>query len=127
MESISHQDIHFLIALSASEESILQEIVWEFERWECQKEDVLVILNSLVKDGTVLLCKPIANSDFLDLTKEETLQAISTWDGLFRKDLMLFLTESGEKRWEVDDWGISTKRARHLMFSNSGNITRIDG
>lgn len=116
MESISHQDIHFLIALSASEGALLQEIIWEFERWKCQKEDVLVILKNLVKDGTVSLCKPIANSDFSDLTLEETLQAIATWDRLKRIDLMLFLTESGQNRWEIDDWGISTKRAHHLMF-----------
>jgi len=126
MESISQQDIQFLVALMASEESILNEIVWEFEKWDCQKEDVLSIFKDLVQNGTILLYEPVGG-DCSDLTKEEALEAIGTWNDLSRKDLFLFLTDSGEKRWEMDDWGISTERARHLMFSSSGSITRVKG
>jgi hypothetical protein len=117
MESISEQDISYLIALTASEESKLIEIQWEFEKWECDKTLVLERLKQLIVDGTILLSKPVGDS-FNDLNKEQSLLACAAWKSLQRNDLILFLTSYGNKRWETDDWSITTTRAKHLMFSN---------
>jgi hypothetical protein len=117
MEAISDQDISYLIALAASEESKLIEIQWEFAKWDCDKNIVLVLLRSLINDGTILLSKPDGEK-FNDLDKEKALLVCATWDSLQRKDLILFLTSVGDERWEKDDWDITTKRAKHLMFNN---------
>ena len=117
MESISEQDINYLIALTASEESKLIEIQWEFEKWDCDKEVVLALLKKLIADATILLSKPVGDT-FNDLDKEQSLSVCETWKSLQRNDLILFFTNLGDDRWKTDDWGITTKRARHLMFSN---------
>lgn len=119
MEKLSTQDIHYLIALTASEEGMLIEVIWEFDKWNCNKEKVLEVLSSLVKDDTILIYR-LENQETVDLSKECSLSLVSKWLNLDRKDHMLYLTEKGEKRWEIDDWGITTKRARQLMFKNGG-------
>lgn len=119
MEKLSKQDIHYLIALTASEEGMLVEIIWEFNKWSCNKDEVLEIFSSLIKDNTMLVYR-LENEESIDLSKEQSLSLVSKWSELDRKDHMLYLTEDGEKRWKTDDWGITTKRARHLMFNNDG-------
>lgn len=116
MESISKQDISYLIAVNASEQSRLNEIVIEFEKWECKQEDCLKILQDLICDGTIELTRPVGDS-FEDLGKEKSLSKVKTWNMLKTCEFIMFLTEKGEKRWESDDWGITEKRARHLLFS----------
>ena len=120
MESISEQDISYLIALTASEESKLIEIQWEFEKWDCDKVFVLTLLKKLIVDGTILLSKTVSDK-LNDLDKEQSLVVCATWESLQRNDLILFFTKSGNERWETDDWGITTKRAKHLMFSNQNS------
>ncbi|MGI1679261.1 MAG: hypothetical protein K6L75_11045 [Cellvibrionaceae bacterium] len=124
MESISSNDIQFLVALNASEESRLQELYYEFEKWSCDKVLVLDKLRELIQDGTMLISKPV-NDTFSDLTEKQSLAAVQKWEQLNTTELMLYLTEAGFARWESDDWGISTKRARHLMYSNNGKVTRV--
>jgi hypothetical protein len=126
MEKISEQDIQFLIALAASEEAMLVEIVWEFEKWECGNEVVLKLLSGLIEDETILIYRHEAGETF-DYSKSESLSLVSDWSSLDRKDHMLYLTDKGGKRWEMDDWGITTKRARHLMFTNNGKVSRVKG
>jgi len=124
MESISDQDIQYLIAVLASEESMLIDIVLEFEKWDCNDISVLCILKGLIEDDIILVSK-YSGKEFEVLTKEDAVISVSSWDKLRCKDLMLYLTKYGESRWDHDDWGISTERAHHLMFSNNGTISRV--
>jgi hypothetical protein len=117
MDSLSLPDIHYLIALNASEESELIELARDFERWTCEKTEVLSVLKSLIQDDTLLISKPV-DSAFDDLEKPEALALTHAWDTIRRNDLVLCLTDKGIKRWESDDWGITRERARYLMFSS---------
>ena len=115
MEKLTTKDIHFLIALTASEEGMLVEIVREFDKWICDKEEVLNILSSFVKDDSILIYK-LENEETIDLSKEQSLSRINKWSSLDCEDHMFYLTKKGERRWETEDWGISTQRAHRLMF-----------
>lgn len=44
------------------------------------------------------------------LSEEETLEAIKACEALSRKDVMLFLTNVGKRRWENDGWGSITSK-----------------
>ena len=124
MVSTSKHDIYFLIALNASEESTLEEIVWESKKWKCEESLVLKVFRDLIQDGTVLLYE-LVDGECSDFPMEHCLKSVEVWAGLKRNDYMLFLTEAGEKRWEVDDWNITTKRAQELMFGGNGRVTRV--
>lgn len=115
MESLSALDITYLVALNASEESILNEFVWEFEKWKYDKAVVLRIIKELIEDDTILLAQ-LSDDMLEDLSKQDSLSHVISWEGLLRNDLILCLTESGETRWEANNWGISAKRADDLMF-----------
>lgn len=60
-----------------------------------------------------------------DYTKNESLNLIEDWDCFVLAKLQIFLTDEGYQRWETDDWGITTNRARYLIFSNRGNSIRV--
>ncbi len=117
MESLSNPDIHYLMALNASEESDLIEVARDFERWVCDKPVVLGILRSLIEDDTILVSK-LVDMELEDLEKAEALALTNAWDTIRRNDLVLCLSESGVKRWETDDWGITRERARYLMIGD---------
>ena len=117
MEIINAQDVLFLVALNASEESSLVELRQDIERWDFSKVDITNILLSLIEDGTILLSKRIDVS-FSDYSRDDSLKIASSWSTDCSNEIVLYLTDSGYKRWEVDDWGISTKRAHYLMFTN---------
>lgn len=118
MESIIKSDINFLIALNASEEASLCEFIMDLERWHFKKEIVLQCLSSLIEEDTLALTL-LNNKQFDDLSKEDALQVVSTWETLHANDLILFLTESGQERWETDDWGIDRDRAEKLMHEGA--------
>ena len=117
MKSIIKKEIQYLIALHASEESMLIEIVSGFSKWICSKDEVLKSLKELVENNTILVSK-LNNGEFNDFNKIKTLATLDTWENLKKTNLILYLTESGEKRWKHDDWGISEKRKQYL-FENS--------
>jgi hypothetical protein len=120
MESLSTQDIHYLMALNASEESDLIEVARDFERWVCEKSEVLSILRGLIEDDTILVSK-LVDMELEDLEKPEALALTNAWDRIRRNDLVLCLSESGIKRWETYDWGITRERARYLMLGQQGD------
>ncbi|WP_444926779.1 hypothetical protein ACJJI4_01270 [Microbulbifer sp. TRSA002] len=124
MEIITEQDAFFLVALSASEESSLIELRWEFEKWDHSSIEVTTIIESLIKDGTILLSEREGES-FSDYSVNDSLAIAVTWSKSESWNIILFLTEAGDQRWKTDDWGITTKRAKHLMFSNKGSVTRV--
>ena len=124
-EQISQNEIDFLLFTLASEESILVELHWEFEKWGCEKNDVTTSLSKHIKNGFLLISKPNVES-FYDLSIESSLEFASNWEKLNTNEYILFLTENGEKQWEKDDFGITTKRAKRLMFSNQAKIARFD-
>ncbi len=121
MEPITENDIRFLIALNASEESSLAELRLDLRRWDHTAIDVTDILRKLIRDGVILLTERRAVS-FTDYSASESVD-LATSDS---SDTILFLTEQGYRRWEKDDWCITTERARHLMFSQQrGSIARV--
>jgi hypothetical protein len=124
MEELTSNDVHFLVALLASEEAQVSELKSDFEQWNIEKIQVQDVLVELVSDGTVgvtILEKEVFN----DLDKNESLNLIKGWEHFIHSSYQLFLTDYGYKRWETDDWGITTKRAKHLMFSNQGSSIRV--
>ena len=124
METITEQDAYFLVALSASEESSLIELKREFEKWDHSSIGVAAIIESLIKDGTILLSER-QGENFSDYSVNDSLEMAATWSKPESWSTILFLTEAGERRWETDDWGITSKRAKHIMFSRKGSITRV--
>ncbi len=123
-EQISQNEIDFLLFILASEESMLVELHWEFEKWGCEESDVIASLSRHIRNGSLLVSKPIGCS-FSDLTVQSALNFTQSWASLNTTEHILFITENGEKQWQEDDFGITTKRARYLMFSNQGKTTRV--
>lgn len=121
MEALSEQDVYFLVALSAAEESSLIELKWEFEKWDVAPEVVLHVIESLIKRGVILLSER-SDVGFSDYSESESIEISKVWKDSKSWETILFLTEQGEKCWEVDDWGITTARAKHLMFSTKGKL-----
>lgn len=126
LESIAENDARYLLAAYASEESPLIELIWEFDKWDCNNNTVLNLLRKLIEDNIVGVTIP-KGDDFTDLDLNESLKVVSSWDDLKTRKYVLYMTDKGFELWDNDDWGISTPRAKHLMFSNSGNVVRVDG
>ena len=124
METISESEVFFLVALSASEESSLKELRWDLEKWDCADIDVTKVIKSLINDGTLLLAERI-EFDFQYYSKNESITLSETWATTESMSTVLYLTDAGSRRWEIDDWGITTKRAQHLMFGGNGNVRRV--
>ncbi len=115
MESISENDIKYIIAINASEESTLIELPLDFKKWDCEESVVLNILIKLIEDGLILFSKPVGN-EFEDFNKRESIGFCANWESLNRRDIIIFFTEIGDDLWMNDDWGISRKRAHELLF-----------
>ena len=124
MEELVSADIHFLVALLASEEAQVTELKSDFAQWQVADTQVQDVLAGLVNDGTIgvtILEKEVFN----DLDTNESIALIKQWEFFVQSPYQLFLTDNGYQRWDKDDWGITTKRAQHLMFSNQGSSIRV--
>lgn len=124
MEELASNELQFLVALLASEESEVNELKTEFDARGVKGDRVQAVLKGLISDGTIGVTK-YQSEEFHDYEKSESLSLIENWEHFVLAQLQIFLTDEGCKRWETDDWGITTKRARSLMFSNSGNSIRV--
>ncbi|MBY5991740.1 hypothetical protein [Ferrimonas balearica] len=124
MEKLTSNDTHFLVALLASEEAPVLELRSDFHQWAVECGQVQEVLVGLVTDGTIGVTKP-EGDEFHDFEKNASLELIRDWDSFVQSPYQLFLTDPGYRRWETDDWGISTERARYLMFSNQGSSIRV--
>ncbi|MBQ4852991.1 hypothetical protein [Pseudoalteromonas sp. MMG012] len=124
MEELASNELQFLVALLASEESEVNELKTEFDARGVEGEKVQVVLSGLISDGTIGVTK-YQNEEFHDYEKNESLSLVKNWEDFVLTQLQIFLTDEGYKRWEIDDWGITTKRAVSLMFSNQGNSIRV--
>ncbi|MGJ8663110.1 MAG: hypothetical protein ACSHWU_05630 [Marinicella sp.] len=124
MEELAANELQFLVALLASEESEVNELKTEFDARGVEGERVQVVLSGLISDGTIGVTK-YHNEEFHDYEKSKSLSLVENWKDFVLTQLQIFLTDEGYKRWETDDWGITTKRARSLMFSNQGNSIRV--
>ncbi len=124
METISENEAIFLVAMNASEDSSLMELRWELENWTCEGFNVTNVIKSLINDGTILLSER-QEEGFINYTLEESLMLSELWASSESWNTILYLTEGGYRRWKTYDWGITTKRARHLMYSNQGSIRRV--
>lgn len=121
MAALSKQDIQFLLALNASEVSKFNELALELQSWESSPREVLLAVRELINDDTLLFTR-CNGSDYSDMTKEQSESLADDWENLTHPDIAVFLTKSGEFRWQANDWGISTERAKHLMFGNGGRV-----
>jgi len=120
MEELTLNEVHFLIALLASEEAPVQELETDLAQRHVKSDTIQNVLKSLIEDGTVGVTK-LVNEAFYDYQKDESLLFICNWKLFIESPFQLFLTDAGYKRWEVDDWGITTIRAQELMFSSGGS------
>jgi len=123
MDKITKREIEFLLFVNASEETYLQEITLDFERWDCDKSIVVEKLSYLIRQELVGLGE-LTSKDFVDMEKDKALETITTWEFIQSSMLILFLTDKGWERWNSDtyDWGISQEREKHLVFSNKQRI-----
>lgn len=117
MEELTLNEIQFLVALFASEEANVQELEAGMLRRNVQPSLAQNTLKGLIEDGTVGITR-LVGEEFHDFEKDDSLTVICNWKEFGQLPLQLFLTDTGYKRWEVDDWGITTSRARQLVFSN---------
>ena len=77
METITEKEIEFLLFVNASEESYLQEITLDFERWDCDKSIVVEKLSNLIRQELVGLGE-LTSKDFVDMEKDKALETITT-------------------------------------------------
>jgi hypothetical protein len=124
METITEQDAYFLVALNASEESSVVELKWDFEKWDYGSIDVGKIIRSLISDGTILMSEREGDS-YKDYSITESCEIAKKWSERESLNTIIFLTEAGESRWKSDDWGITSERAKYLMFSKQGSDSRV--
>jgi hypothetical protein len=124
MTELSSSDIHFLVALLASEEASASELKSLFDVWGVKPEIVKEIFVSLMKDGTIGVTNYI-DEKFIDITLEQSLVLTENWLDFISSPYQIYLTDPGFKRWDIDDWGISTDRAKFLMFSNNGSAIHV--
>ena len=124
MEELTLNEVHFLIALLASEEAPVQELETDLSQRHVKSDTIQNVLKSLIEDGTVGVTK-FENEAFYDFQKDESLLFICNWKLFVESPFQLFLTDAGYERWEVDDWGITTLRAQELMFSSGGSNIRV--
>jgi len=117
---LTKSDKRFLVALLASEEASVAELKSEFDAWSVKTEEIQEILVGLVKDGTIGVTNLI-NEKFNDFTQDESLALADNWSEFVTLPYQLFLTDLGYKHWDEDDWGITSRRAKFLIFSNKGN------
>jgi hypothetical protein len=124
MEELTSNELHFLVALLASEEAPVQELETDLAQRHVKYDKIQNVLKSLIEDGTVGVTK-LENEAFYDFQKDESLLFICNWKLFIQSPCLLFLTDAGYKRWEVHDWGITTIRAQELKFSNGGSNIRV--
>ena len=124
METITEQDAYFLVALNASEEASIVELKWDFAKWDHASIDVAQVIEALIADGTILFTERDGDI-YRDYSVSESYEIAKSWKVNESMNTVLFLTEAGESRWKTDDWGISSERAKHLMFYNQGKVSRV--
>ncbi len=123
MKTINEKEIEFLLFVNASEESYLEEITLDFERWDCDKSLVVEKLSYLIRQELFGLGE-LTSKYFADMEKDKAMETITTRDFVQSSRLILFLTDKGWERWNSDtyDWGISPEREEQLVFSNKCRI-----
>lgn len=121
MEAIRKNDIYFLVALNASEESSIVQLQEDICRWSFNENDVVEVISTLIVEG-VLLFSEFSMDKYEVYTTKGSHQFAQEWKSLKSNSLIIFLTDRGWSRWDEDDWGITTERARYLMFSNQQRI-----
>ena len=124
MTELTLNDLHFLVALLASEEAPVAELKSEFDAWGVKAELIQEVLEGLMNDGTIGITN-LVEKEFKDFSLEEGLVLTRNWLKFVASPYQLFLTDSGFSRWDVDDWGITIRRAKFLVFSNKGSSVRV--
>jgi hypothetical protein len=122
MNPISKNDARFLIALNASEESSINDLRQDISGWDTSNISIVELIKELIDDGTVLFSNR-ENASFSDCTLEESLFIANEWQQYDSYELFIYLTDSGWLRWDTDDWGISSSRAKELIFSNKKHVS----
>ncbi len=121
MDHLEANEIAFLIALNASEESSINDLKQEFSCWSVDVSIVAELIRQQISEGLVLFMKRSLD-EVSDCTKEQSRDIASKWSELDSDAIALFLTDEGWLRWENDGWGVSEVRAKYLIFFNPQRV-----
>ncbi len=118
---ITNEEANFLIALHASEEASVNELFVALLGWGVSTDVVWTKLSCFYNDGLILFFNRQGNPERLDdLTQQESVEFLiqrNVPDNWYTP--CLGFTDLGWSKWEVDDWGITTKRAHFLTFTKN--------
>lgn len=111
----STNDIRYLIAVLASEEAFLKELISESQKRNISLALIKELLQGLIQEGIVGLMS-LNRETLEDTAQSQCLEIANNLDQVINKKLQLHLTEIGSIRFNEDSWGISVNRARELIF-----------
>ena len=111
----SINDIRYLIAVLASEEAFLKEVLSESRKRNISSSLLKERLQGLIQEGIVGLM--FLNRETLeDASQSECLEIANNLDQVKKEKFQLHLTEFGSIRFNEDGWGVSVNRAREILF-----------
>jgi hypothetical protein len=112
---LTSQDLVYLLALNASEESSLLQLKWDLMARDCNFVAARAALRTLQGENFLRLVSTDGGTEQpVDTTEFE--QLIAAWPEVSSATIEFRLTDVGLIRWKSDDWGISRGRAQYLMF-----------
>ena len=123
-KTLTKNELSFLVTLNASEEASITELLSELEDWTTQPHQLKEVLREFVVAKEIGLSRR-TSSGCENLTAVETDELLATFTTVDDPDYFLFLTAAGFSRWEIEDWGITTKRSRFLMFASDPHGVRV--
>jgi hypothetical protein len=134
---LSVDDLRFLVALNASEESFLFQLLWEIEGRlsESEHDNALHlargVVRELIANNIVAITRRSQKWVDSDLTTDEALEVIESDDEWGDPEkaqtdsiCLLYLSPNGEEVWEQGPMYISQEREKFLMFEQCIESTR---
>ncbi|MCH8141448.1 MAG: hypothetical protein IH908_07620 [Proteobacteria bacterium] len=125
-KTLTKNELSFLVNLNASEEAGITELLSELEDWTIQPHQLKEVLREFVLAKEIGLSRR-TSSGFENLNADETDELLATFTTVDDPGYFLFLTAAGFSRWEIEDWGITAKRSRFLMFASDPRSVRVSG
>ncbi len=114
--TLTKKELSFLLALNASERASIRDLLAELEDWDFQPHQLEESLRDFVAAKEISLSRQ-TSSDFRALTTEETNELLDTFATVDDSDYFRSLTEAGFSKWELEDWDITPRRVRSIMFA----------
>ena len=114
--TLTKEELSFLLALNASEQASIRDLHAELEDWDFQPHHLEESLRDFVAAKEISLSRQ-TSSDFRALTTEEADELLDTFTAADDPDYFLSLTEAGVSKWELEDWDITPRRVQSIMFA----------